>query len=169
VHACESPPLDAFGKDGSQVTAFESLEAEFPVVLVIPVAWGDMDAMGHVNNTVYLRYFESARIAYFERVGFLEEMTSSGVGPILASTHCRFRLPLIYPDRVKVGASVSEVQDDRFLMLYRIASESAGAVAAEGDGLIVSYDYRQKRKAPLPGRVRERIGELEEGKHGRAQ
>ncbi len=65
------------------MNALESLEAEFPVVLAIPVAWGDMDAMGHVNNTVYLRYFESARIAYFERVGFLEEMASSGVGPIL--------------------------------------------------------------------------------------
>jgi acyl-CoA thioester hydrolase len=65
---------------------------------------------------------------------------------------------------------VSEVQDDRFLMLYRIASESAGgALAAEGDGLIVSYDYRQKRKAPLPGRVRERIAELEGGKQGRSR
>jgi acyl-CoA thioester hydrolase len=150
------------------VNALESLEAEFAVVLVIPVAWGDMDAMGHVNNTVYLRYFESARIAYFERVGFLEEMASSGIGPILASTRCRFRLPLTYPDRVSVGASVSEIEDDRFLMLYRIVSESAGgAVAAEGDGLIVSYDYRQKRKAPLPARVRERIAELEGGKHSR--
>jgi acyl-CoA thioester hydrolase len=147
------------------VTATESLEAEFSVVLEIPVAWGDMDAMGHVNNTVYLRYFESARIAYFEHVGFLEEMASSGVGPILASTRCRFRLPLSYPDRVRVGARVSEMEDDRFLMLYRIVSESAGdAVAAEGDGLIVSYDYRNKRKASLPGRVRDRITELEEGK-----
>ncbi|MGH9323269.1 MAG: acyl-CoA thioesterase [Vicinamibacteria bacterium] len=139
----------------------EKLEAEFPVVLSIPVAWGDMDAMGHVNNTVYFRYFESARIAYFQRVGFLEEMKESGVGPILASARCRFRIPLTYPDRVLAGASVQDVQEDRFLMLYRIVSEGAGALAAEGDGLIVSYDYRRKRKSPLPAPVRKRIEELE--------
>ena len=144
----------------------ESLKETFPVVLSIPVAWGDMDSMGHVNNTVYLRYFESARIAYFERVGFLEEMAVSGVGPILASTRCRFRLPLTYPDRVAVGASVSEIQTDRFLMLYRIVSEAKGALAAEGDGLIVAYDYREKRKASLPARVRERIEDLQGTKRG---
>ena len=132
--------------------------------VVIPIRWGDMDAMGHVNNTVYLRYFESARIAYFERVGFLDEMALSGIGPILASTRCRFRLPLTYPDRVAVGASVSEIEADRFLMLYRIVSESKGALAAEGDGLIVAYDYREKRKAGLPARVRERIEDLEKKK-----
>ena len=144
----------------------ESLKETFPVLLSIPVAWGDMDSMGHVNNTVYLRYFESARIAYFERVGFLEEMVVSGVGPILASTRCRFRLPLTYPDQVSVGASVSEIQADRFLMLYRIVSETKGALAADGDGLIVAYDYREKRKAPLPARVRERIEDLQRMKRG---
>jgi acyl-CoA thioester hydrolase len=148
-------------EEGGGKGAIEALEAEFPVVLSIPVAWGDMDAMGHVNNSVYLRYYESARIAYFERVGFLEEMASSGVGPILHSARCRFRLPLTYPDQVRVGASVPEIQADRFTMLYRIVSEREGAIAAEGDGIIVSYDYRERRKTPLPERVRERIQALE--------
>jgi acyl-CoA thioester hydrolase len=139
----------------------ESLELDFPVVIEIPVAWGDMDAMGHVNNAVYFRYFESARIAYFERVGFLREMARTGVGPILAATRCRFRRPLTYPDRVWVGAAARDVEGDRFLMLYRIVSSALEEVAAEGDGLIVSYDYRQKRKAPLPGAVRARIEAIE--------
>lgn len=139
----------------------EGLDADFPVVIEIPVAWGDMDAMGHVNNTVYLRFFESARIAYFERVGFLEEMERSGVGPILASTHCRFRRPLTYPDRVWVGARARDMARDRFLMIYRVVSAARGEIAAEGDGLIVSYDYRQQRKAPLPDVVRGRIEALE--------
>lgn len=143
------------------MTARSELEKEFPVVLEIPVAWGDMDAMGHVNNTVYFRYFESVRIAYFEQVGFLEEMERSGVGPILASTRCRFRIPLTFPDRVLVGASATNVEPDRFVMLYRIASERHDAVAAEGEGLIVSFDYRRQAKAPLPPSVRRRIDELE--------
>jgi acyl-CoA thioester hydrolase len=138
------------------------LAREFPVIIEVMVSWGEMDAMGHVNNIVYFRYFESARIAYFERVGFLEAMKETGVGPILASTHCRFRIPLTYPDRVLVGASASELKEDRFVMRYRVVSESKGAIAAEGDGLIVSYDYRSERKAPLPHTVRQRIEALEE-------
>ena len=76
--------------------------------------------MGHVNNIVYFRYFESARLAYFERVGFLDEMKRSGVGPILATTQCRFRKPLTYPDRIRVGATVKNLREDHFTMLYCI-------------------------------------------------
>ena len=65
--------------------------SSFPVRLEIPVAWGEMDAMGHVNNIVYLRWFECARIAYFERVGWLAGGRVRGVGPILHSTQARFR------------------------------------------------------------------------------
>ena len=148
------------------LTARESLESDFPVVIEIPVAWGDMDAMGHVNNTMYFRFFETARIAYFERVGFLDELERTGIGPILASTRCRFRRPLTYPDRVWVGASARELETDRFLMLYRIVSDRLSDVAAEGDGLIVSYDYRHKRKAALPDDVRDRIEDLESSSGG---
>src|SRR5262245_20383692 len=80
-----------------------ALQREFPVVIEIPIAWGEMDAMQHVNNIVYFRYVESARMAYFERIGFLEHQRVTGVGPILAWTNCRFRRPLTYPDTVRVG------------------------------------------------------------------
>jgi len=140
-----------------------TLESDFPVVFETPVAWGEMDSMGHVNNIIYFRYFESARLAYFERVGFLEEMKRSGVGPILATTKCRFRKPITYPDHVRVGATAKDLQDDRFTMLYCIESRALASIAADGEGLIVAYDYNEKRKAPLPGSVREAILELEGG------
>lgn len=138
------------------------LESEFPVIIEVPVAWGEMDSFGHVNNIVYFRYFESARIAYFDRIGFVEEIERSGVGPILASTHCNFRRPLTYPDRVRVGAKAVDIESDRFRMLYRIDSESLGRSAAEGEGLIVSYDYERLRRAALPEVIRERIVSLEQ-------
>ena len=139
----------------------EDLLAVFPVVVESPVAWGEMDAFGHVNNTVYFRYFENARLAYFRAVGYMEEMERGGLGPILASTQCRFRLPLVYPDSVSVGARVRQLSGDRFVMEYRVVSHTHGAVAAEGDGRIVSYDYRAGAKAPVPDPVRRRIEELE--------
>ena len=138
----------------------ELLEA-YPVVIETPVAWGEMDSLRHVNNIVYFRYFESARMAYFDRVGFWAYMDETGVGPILASTRCKFILPLTYPDTVSVGARVSEIKDDRFVMSYAIVSHNHARLAAEGDGLIVSYDYRALTKAPLPEEIKRRIRDLE--------
>lgn len=140
-----------------------TLESDFPVVFETPVAWGEMDAMGHVNNIMYFRYFESARLAYFERVGFLDEMKRNGVGPILATTKCRFRKPLTYPDRIRIGATAKDVQDDRFTMLYCIESAALGTIAADGEGLIVAYDYNAQQKTAIPDSVRRAILDLEAG------
>ena len=133
----------------------------FPVVIEIAVAWGEMDAFQHVNNVAYFRYFESARIAYFDRIGAMSEMGRNGCGPILRETRCRFRTPLRYPDSLVVGARVAEVSDDRFTMQYAVASTQAGRTAAEGDCIIVWYDYRAQSKTALPASVRERISEIE--------
>ena len=64
----------------------EKLLEGFPVIVEFPVAWGEMDALGHVNNVAYFRYFENARIAYFERIKMWNFMEKTGIGPILAST-----------------------------------------------------------------------------------
>ncbi len=139
------------------------LLASYPRVIELPLQWGDMDAFRHVNNTVYFRWFESARIAYFQEVGLLDSMERTGVGPILASTDCRFRLPLTYPDRVAVGARVPRIGDDRFVMEYLVVGRQSGKAAAEGTGLIVTFDYREGRKAPLPGDLRQRLLDFEGG------
>lgn len=133
----------------------------FPVVIGIDVAWGEMDSFGHVNNIVYFRYFESARIAYFRAVRFTGR--DGPLGPILAAADCRFRRPLVFPDRVHAGARVTDVGSDRFTMQYRLVSEAQDTVVAEGSGLIVCYDYAAGAKAPLPDDVRARIDRLERG------
>ena len=139
----------------------EELLADYPVTIEVPVAWGEMDAFQHLNNVVYFRYFESARIAYFGAIEVLSVMEETGVGPILAETRCRYRIPLTYPDTVKVGARVSELAPQGFLMQYAVASRRHGKIAAEGDGRIVTIDYAGGGKAPVPAIVRERIQALE--------
>jgi acyl-CoA thioester hydrolase len=134
---------------------------DFPVRLDIPVAWGEMDAFGHVNNIVYLRWFESARITYFERIGWLETSRADGIGPILHSTQARFRAPVQWPDTITVGTRVSALEEDRFTMLYGVRSHALGRVAAEGSGIVVCYDYRRGAKVPLPAPMRARIAALE--------
>jgi acyl-CoA thioester hydrolase len=133
----------------------------YPVVIEIPVMWGEMDAFQHVNNIVYFRYFESARISYFERLDVLEFMKKTGIGPILASTSCRFKVPLTYPDKVLVGAKVTNIEQDRFTMNYIVTSTKIQKVVAEGDGLIVAFNYRDNKKAIIPDELRQRIQQVE--------
>ena len=137
--------------------------AEYPVVVDAPVAWGEMDAFGHVNNIVYFRYFETARIAYFEMLGVREFLERDPIGPILAEAACRFRAALSYPDTVSIGARGASVGEDRFVMRYAVFSHRLGRLAAEGEGTLVCFDYRQHRKAPVPERLRARIAELQAG------
>ena len=82
---------------------------EFAITIELPVLWGDQDAFGHVNNTVPIRWFESARIAYFERTGMGALMQATGVGPILAAVTCNDHLQLHYPDTVHIGARISRL------------------------------------------------------------
>ncbi len=126
---------------------------DYPVHVTMPVAWGQLDAFGHVNNTQFFRFFEDARLAYFDRTGISERMKATGVGPILARTSCVFRKPLGYPDQVTCCARVTDVGDDRFTMEYAIFSSAVG-LAATGDGRIVMLDYATGAKTPLDDDVR---------------
>jgi acyl-CoA thioester hydrolase len=137
------------------------LLAGYPVVVELPVVWGEMDSYRHVNNAVYFRYFEAARLDYFRRLGWFEYEQQTGVGPILAATTARFRKPLTYPDTIWVAARVPDLQEDRFTMEYRVVSRKLAAVAAEGTGTIVPYHYARGAKTPVPEELRRRITELE--------
>jgi acyl-CoA thioester hydrolase len=143
----------------------ELLDA-YPVIIEIPIAWGDMDAFQHVNNTVYFRHFESARIAYFEKIEAMQVMEETGVGPILAATNCVYKIPLTYPDTVFVGARVDRIEEDRFTMSYATVSNKHGKLAASGTGAIVTFDYRKGCKAPVPEEIIVRIHSLENGLEG---
>ena len=135
--------------------------AGHPIIITVPVAWGEMDAFGHVNNIYYFRYFESARMAYLDAIGFRGDGATGRIGPILASTQCRFRRPLAYPDTIRIGARAIDVGSDRFTMEYRIVSDTLADVAAEGSGVIVAYDYASAERANLPDSVRDRIRTVE--------
>lgn len=145
----------------------EALLQDYPVTIDIPVAWGEMDAFQHLNNVVYFRYFESVRIAYFGAIEIMAVMEATGVGPILAETRCRFRIPLTFPDTVSVGARVSALAPEGFMMQYAVVSQRHEKIAAEGDGRIVTIDYAGGGKAPLPDVVRDRIQALEGDRLGK--
>jgi acyl-CoA thioester hydrolase len=138
--------------------------AGFPVIVEVDVAWGDMDSYGHVNNVIYFRYFEHARIAYLDRVGWMASMRETGLGPIVASTSARFRKAVAYPDHLLVGARRIDEQSDRITLEHRIVSAKWNAVVCDGQVVVVSYDYRSGMKAVMPSTIRAAIEALEGAK-----
>lgn len=153
-------PADA---DGAATSAeMPAALGRFPIQLDVPVAWGDMDSLGHVNNVVYLRWFESARIAYFEALAIGTKRAS--VGPILARQSIDYHRQLHYPDRIRVSTSVSRIGTTSVTMTYRVTSEAAkGAVVADGESVIVLFDYATAKKVKVDKAIRQQIQELEAG------
>ena len=136
------------------------LEESYPILLCQDVLWGDMDAFEHVNNTVYFRYFEDARLELFEKIGVNEYKSKHNIGPILAATSCNYKLPLIYPDRIQIGARYSIQSPKKINMNYVVHSEKYSGLAAEGEALLVYYDYNQGRSCEIPTEIIESLEKL---------
>ena len=126
------------------------------------IIWGDMDAFNHINNTIYFRYFENVRIAYFEETGVNQMMARTKVGPILGETSCRYLKPLTYPDTIKVSTYTSVLRPKRFTMKYSIESNRLSSVVAEGSGEIVFLDYNTGKTTLIPESIRESIIALDQ-------
>ena len=133
------------------------IDRDYPIRLNQAVVWGDMDAFGHVNNTVFFRYFEDARWQFFNQFGVNEYKEKHNVGPILASTTCNFRLPLTFPDRIQIGARYDIVAPKKIIMTYAVYSEQHEAIAAEGESLLVYYDYQRGQSCAIPTDVLNQI------------
>ncbi len=135
--------------------------ADFPVSVTLPLQWGDQDAFGHVNNTVPIRWFETARIAYIEHSNMDEMMKAGGIGPILASVTCNYRRQLHYPDRVTIGARIAKVGRSSMVLDHVVYSEKLDAAAADGTSTIVIFDYDANRPTRIPDNIREAFAKLE--------
>jgi acyl-CoA thioester hydrolase len=137
------------------------LVRHFPVTLDWPVQWGDQDALGHVNNTVYFRWCESARVAYFERLGLAAWMKPTELGPILAQIECNYKRQLHFPDTVTIGSRVTKLGRSSLTMQHSIVSHQQNAVVAESSSVIVVFNYLTQRPAAIPAAVRQTIEQLE--------
>lgn len=109
-----------------------------------------MDALGHVNNAVFFRYMESARVAILLWLGIDRLKMESGLGVILQSATCRFRRPVVYPDTLLISSRIESIEPDRFTLAHDLTSKATGEVVAIGHGIIVAYDYSKGAKAALP-------------------
>lgn len=132
-----------------------SLMEGFPSVVTLPVQWGDMDSLAHVNNVVYIRWLESGRVALIDSIAEIVASKQQGVGPILASVQCDYRRQTRFPDTIHVGSRVDHVGRSSLRVAQRIVSEQERDVVAEGVAVLVLYNYFEGKSVPIEGDLRE--------------
>ncbi len=141
--------------------AMDHALGRYPVSVTVPVAWGEMDAFEHVNNVAYARWVETARVAYFTRLGLMCPRRGDGIGPILARLSIDYGRPISFPDTVRLDATVTKIGKSSITMAYRIWSEAQQAEVATGEDVVVIFDYAAGRKAPVDDALRGAIHALE--------
>ena len=114
------------------------------------VHWSDMDAALHVNNLVYMKWFESARIEFFDALDIDTSFSEREIGLILGWQDCKYLFPVTYPDTIKIGTRIMDVLEDRLVIQTAAWSVGHQRICAIGTQEIIPYDYAQLRKADIP-------------------
>ncbi len=127
----------------------------------LTVRWGDMDAMGHVNNIIYLQYLESARVGYFEAIGW-PVRTESGTrqSPVLVSQTFNYRRQAVYPEELEVGVTCREIRHRSFVLAYGIFRKGTEVLVGDGISVAVWMDFRAGKAGELPLALREVLRSL---------
>lgn len=131
--------------------------SDYPIIHIQSVAWGDMDAFGHVNNVLYYRYIESARIRYMDELNIFQH----DVYTVVASNQCKYIRPVFYPDQLKIGARVEEMRNSALRMSYLLWSEQQQAIVALGEAVMVCVDKENMLKMSIPEIIRQKVTKIE--------
>jgi acyl-CoA thioester hydrolase len=128
------------------------MERKLVLTTRMPIRWGDMDAYGHVNNTVYFRYMEQARIEWLEAMGFRVRL--GGLAPVIINARCTFMQPLTYPGTVEVRVFAGPPGRSSFETYYEMRVEGSQDLAAEGAAKVVWTDSGSGKSVAIPDPVR---------------
>jgi acyl-CoA thioester hydrolase len=124
--------------------------------MLMPLRWGDMDAMGHINNTLYFRYMEVCRLDWIFQQGGSTDL--SGQGPIIVNAFCNFLRQLEFPGDIRVSMFVANPGRSSFETYHTIErTDEPGVVYAEGGARTVWTDYAARKSAPMPDWFRARL------------
>jgi acyl-CoA thioester hydrolase len=116
------------------------------------VRWGDMDALGHVNNTLYFRYMEQARLEWFYAFARNDAPYAGETGPLIVNASCTFLAPIVYPATLEIVMSLGEPGNTSIGSFYELLQD--GRRMAEGAARLVWITLADGRPTPLPDAIR---------------
>ena len=132
-------------------------EGTFLYQLSFPIRWGDMDALGHVNNIMYFRYFEQARLNWYESLGRAALGTQT-TGLVIVDNHAEYLKPLVYPANITVSMGGHSPGRSSFISSYTICDETQ--LYTRGSAKVVWIDIEKNKSTPLPDDIRDMLPQL---------
>ncbi|MEO5644384.1 MAG: acyl-CoA thioesterase [Bacteroidia bacterium] len=138
-------------------------ETNFPLELKLRIDWSELDLFGHVNNVMFMKYAQAARVNYWENSGIYSELKKNKVGPMLVSVACQFKKQLLYPGNVTVRSGMEFIRNTSFSIHHKMYDDQ-GDLVAEAQDVIVMFDFNKNEKTAVPQVMREAAEKLESRK-----
>ena len=128
----------------------------------IEVRYGDLDPQGHLNNAKFVTFFEQARIQYIRHLGLYKEGQSfMEIGVIIADVHVAYRKPVEWGMPIKVGVRITKIGNKSMTVEQNVVHAQTGEVFAEGEVVMVAFDYYQNKSIPVPQEWRDAVDQFE--------
>ena len=131
----------------------------YPIQTAIQVRWNDMDALGHVNNTVYFSYFEAARVRFYESLDLVPARGGKNMGFNLVATSCNFRREIRYPEDVVIASRIVKIGRSSFHFEHGLLAGEHDTPAADATSVVVWCDFDARKSVELPAGLRAVLGE----------
>lgn len=130
-------------------------EVKFPFPSEIRVHWGDQDALGHINNVMFIRYFETARVNFLYESGIWEKFEKAGIFVVLAKIDCNFIQSVHYPDTLTAQCGIVKIGNSSVTVEHQIYSQKTGQLVASGMGVIVCADPVAQKSIQIPDEIKQ--------------
>lgn len=127
---------------------------DLPLHLTLRIDWSEQDLFGHINNVMYSKYVQAARVNLWDRVGLSQYYEQTHTGATLAATAIQFKKPLHYPGAVSIHSGIIQFKNTSFIIAHQLYNEHA-ELCDTAEDVVVVFDYRVNQKVILPGFIRE--------------
>ncbi|PYV43651.1 MAG: acyl-CoA thioesterase [Acidobacteria bacterium] len=133
--------------------------SSFKFSIPVEVRFRDLDALGHVNNAVYLTYFEIARTHYWKYLFGIQSFEEFDY--LVVRAECNYRSPALFGETLKVAGRISALKTSSFVFEYEVTESRSERLIADGQTVQACFDLKEKKTIPVPAELRRRVIEFE--------
>lgn len=124
--------------------------------ITLRIDWSELDTFGHVNNVMFMKYVQAARLNYAEHIGLMELHRTKNIGFMVAETNCRFKKALHFPGNVHIVTRQISLKNTSFSLEHTITNDANELVAIATDALVV-FDFTKNEKHVIPEEIKEKM------------
>jgi len=121
--------------------------------LTLRIDWSELDVFGHVNNVMFTKYAQTARLNFVEAIGLMELYRTNKIGFMVAETNCQFKKELLFPGNIHLDTTIEFVKNTSFALVHAMTNDNQEVVAIAKDVLVV-FDFNKKEKCLIPEKIR---------------